>query len=254
MSTNNPSQPTPNLRAGLEGHETSLLAVARLFSGSATTIEKVDEQWSLVSPQLDAVADDPLAARECVAALLRRLNGAARAESAEHQPIRATSRIESQDGLVRLAVGDAALGLEAAGVQQGPTGGTPVAPPGADYLAAASRVAALDQVLDIMGGPERLSTYDMAKVLEVISENVRPAVGQPGRQSRKPLVDVTNWISDDEWDSFRAVVHDPNVSGPDARHAAPPPWMQQPPNTLSWGLEDARGLVSRVVQHWRQTV
>lgn len=81
-----PGPAAPGVRAHVEGPESSMKALARLFSGHSTTVEKVDDQWTLTSPELDAVEPDAVAVDERATELLRRLNGIARAEDAESGP------------------------------------------------------------------------------------------------------------------------------------------------------------------------
>jgi hypothetical protein len=166
-----------------------------------------------------------------VETLLRRINGAARIQTSDYQPVTYVRRYTTANGdqVIQPAAAElrVRVGFAAEGVVHGPDGAPQPAPPSpaATHTALAASNSRADKVLTRMGG--NLNWRD---------DETKPA----------SIVGM-GWASENEQSVFRASANRPDVSGDDARHAVSPN-TALPSRTMT--LARGQAFIADLVEKW----
>jgi len=199
-------------KAWLEGHEFDLETLVDLFkAGDPGVGQDSSEGYFLESSALVDSSDqlDQGAAQ----ALLRRVNGIARAADQSFRPVRLRGRYTAPDGTTSVVIfADVAEGRSRAFAGTVLING--VAPPepppkGPRYARLADQDADVADILRVLGQPDPLDWYDVYKVWEIVEHAVGGA---------KQVV-ARGWASKADAERFTASANHPGISGDEARHA-----------------------------------
>jgi hypothetical protein len=230
-------------KAGIEGHIFDLETLSELFSvGDPLVAPDSPGSYYLGSATLQDAngAIDPNAAL----ALVKRVNGTARAADPSFQPVRLTNKYTAPDGSVTALISGTGtirvkMKAEAIAVR---SDGTPVPQPprvprGPRYVKLADQDPNVADALRVLGQPEQLDWYDVYKVLEIVED----AVGGESEVAKR------GWAASGAIKRLTASANHPGISGDEARHAR----MKNTPGAKSsMTLSEADGLVRRLVAHW----
>jgi len=168
------------VRAHLEGEHRNLRVLAEQFDSDLACVwqdgDQPDSPWLLGAEELEHLWGQPVALHEAAVALLRRLNGAAQVVRPGYRPVRVAARYDGPGNSVSVAtIGTATAECSAGSVTVYAVGGVPVPPsppPGPGLVDLGGRHRDLAEVLELMGPPDKLSTGDMWKVVDIVRENV----------------------------------------------------------------------------------
>ena len=231
-------------KAGIEGHPFDLETLADLFSASDPLVAKdASGGYYLESAKLQDSSGhiDANAAQ----ALVKRINGVARAADSGFQPVTLTSRCTAPDGSVTTLITAggsmhlrgkfvAVSVLDSNGTQ---VPGVPLIPKGPRYVKVAYQDPDVADALRVLGQPDSLDWYDIYKVLEIV-EN---AVGGSEK------VEERGWATKADINRLTASANHPGISGDVARQAR---MKAVPGANLSMTMREAEGLVRRLVASW----
>jgi hypothetical protein len=237
------------VRARLDGHAYDLEALARHFDHSDVRVASDDRGYYLTSPALDAVVDDGGKLMDTARAVVREVNGVARALGSGFRPVRATGRFDDQsaDGRgirhqvvvpdsieVRSMVGTLSVTIDGVAVQPPPS-------PAPDYLELAQTNPDVRDALSLLGKPvEGLDWFDLWKVWEVIRDNVG---------GFKAVV-AKNWVPADDLAAFIPSSNHQDASGEAARHARD----NRPAPTKVLSIHQGRELMRQLAVAWLDTL
>lgn len=231
-------------RVGLEGHRSDLETLGDLFSaGDPMVTHDASGDYYIESSGLQ----DPNGqiAPNAAQAMIKRINGIARAVDSSFQPVRLTGRYISPDGSVsilssldivlpRMKVKIAAVVTDSNG---NVVSGRPPAPKGPRYQQLANHDPDVADALRALGQPDPLDWYDIYKVWEIVEH----AVGGSGQVQRR------GWATKADINRLTASANHPGISGDEARHAR----SKSPPGAgLGMTVREAEGLIRRIVSKW----
>lgn len=228
----------------LEGHQFDLETLCDLFgAGDPLVAQTVSGDYYVESAALQDLEGkiDATAAQ----ALIRRINGAARAVNSGFQPVSLSGRYNGPDGSATV-VGSAALfvgriRLQATAVVTDSNGNvvsnSSSVPTGPRYLKVANQDPDVADALRALGQPDPLDWYDIYKVWEIVEH----AVGGSGQ------VQKMGWATKADINRLTASANHPGISGDEARHAR---YKGSPGANLSMTMREAESLVRRLVAKW----
>lgn len=231
-------------KAGIDGHLFDLETLSELFSAGDPLVAQDASGGYYVE---SATLQDPNGQNDVNAAqaLVRRINGIARAADGGYQPVSLTGRYIAPDGSVSAVVhgvtavarlrGKAALVvIDSNG---NPVPNQPPAPKGPRYAKLANQDLDVADALRVLGQPDPLDWYDIYKVWEIVEHAAGGA-----RQ-----VEKRGWAKKADTDRLTASANHPGISGDKARHAR----MKGTPGAdRSMTMQEADGLVRRLVANW----
>jgi hypothetical protein len=228
------------MKARLEGEKFDLDTLCELFpDGEPLVAQDASgghylESAGLATPEGKV---DTQAAR----ALLKRVNGAARAIDRNYQPVKLTGSYTRLDG-TRVNTTEAHQVIRATGRAVGVAlkDGVPVPIPpakGPRYVKLAEQDPDVADALRILGQPEPLDWYDIYKILEIV-EN---AVGGSKEIQRR------GWATGKDLDRLTASADHPGISGDAARHAR---MTGTPGRRLRMTMRDGDNLIRRLAANW----
>ncbi len=233
-------------KAWLQGHQFDLEDLADLLAtGDVRVVHDTDEDaYYLSALEID---NPPEANRFDIPAesLIIKVNGLARAKSADFRPVRLSGKYTTSDGRnIHFAAGhlEARARLSGTAVGIGADGQPlPIPPsPWPDYLALVDSHPEVAEVLEIMGRAEPLGWVDLYKVHEIIGDAISPTkITQLG----------SNTNARDS--AFRVSANNPDISGADARHARPTAG-DQPKHEMT--IAEGRSFVSELVTAWLDSI
>lgn len=255
------------VRALLDGHQVDLQEIAELFpDGDPRVAARPDEdgQYYLESAALDPVFADAEKMHDAAAALLIRLNGAARLQSDNFRPVRLAGRYDrpSASGGTESTIQitdtaharDRVVVVAVEGIESGERVGTPTVSVdgkrvdqqggGARYLTLAATHSDVAELLALAGNAEQLDWIELYKVFEIVKDAV--SGGKDGIQALVATLDVP----EHDIKRFTGSANRPDVSGPDARHARMP--GARPKETMT--LPDGRRFIRDLVRRWLATL
>jgi hypothetical protein len=227
-------------KAWLEGHVFDLETLGELFwDGDPLIAQDPSDEYYLESSALqDSNGQLDLNAAE---ALVRHINGVARAADQGFRPVHLRGRYTAPDGTTSVVISaDTAEGrskVRAAAVVL--TNGVPVPEPppkGSRYVKLAEQDADVADVLRVLGQRGPLDWYDIYKAWEIVEH----AVGG------WPQVEARGWATKADIDRLTASANHPGISGDEARHAR----MGGTPGHRTMTMSEADGLVRRLVTSW----
>ena len=224
-------------KAWLEGHAFDLDTLGQLFrEGDPLVAKDPADGYYLESSAIEGAGGQPDSM--AVEALVKRINGVARANDQDFRPVRLQGRYTAPDGGVCIAPPTARVEIrEKATVLKV---GVPVldAPPkGPRYVRLAERDPDVADMLRILGQPERLDWYDIYKAWEILEH----AVG--GRRN----VEARDWASKADIDRLTASANHPGISGDGARHAR----MEGTPGPSRFmPMREADALMRQLAANW----
>lgn len=228
-------------KAWLEGHVFDLETLGELFrNGDPLVARNPSDEYYLESSalqdshgQLDHNAVD---------ALVRRINGVARAIDQSYRPVHLRERYTAPDGTTSVvAFADTAAGrsqVKATAVVL--SNGVPIPEPppkGPRFVKLAEQDANVADVFRVLGQSDPPDWYDIYKTLEIVEH----AVGGSAQ------VVARGWATEAEINRLTASANHPGISGDDARHArmrgAPGPKQKM-------AMSEGDALVRRLVVNW----
>jgi hypothetical protein len=165
-------------KAWLEGHVLDLETLRGLFRlGDPLVARDESDGYYLESPVLQG--SNHQLDQNAAEALVRRINGVARAADQGFRPVRLSGRYTAPDGTTNvLAIAGAAESRSRA------WGGVPfpVPPPkGPRYVGLAEQEAGVADVLRVLGQPDPLDWYDIYKAWEIVGARSRRRVASSGQ-------------------------------------------------------------------------
>lgn len=227
------------VKAWLTGHEFDLEYLVDLLPSRDVRVVKEGDQFYLTSTALDAAGDDAASGYDIAQRLLTQICGMARARDPDFKNVKLTGRY--QDGEQTHVVGLAAtLEIRAQIRGAGVVAGDDVPPPprGARYLSIAGANRDVAEVLEIMSA-ERLNWTDLYKIYEIIQDSgMLETVTQTACMSNRDITRFTRTANHQE------------ASGAEARHAR----LSQEPPSNPMTIEQARGMIGRLVTAWMDSL
>jgi hypothetical protein len=197
----------------LEGHVFDLETLGELFRiGDPLVAQDPSDGYYLESPALqDSHGELDHNAAE---ALVRRINGVARATDQGIRPVHLRGRYTAPDGTTSVVVSaETAEGRsKVSAVAVVVSNGVPVPEPppkGPRYVKLAEQDPDVADVLRALGQPDPLDWYDIYKAWEIVEH----AVGG------SPQVAARGWATMADIDRLTASANHPGISGDEARHA-----------------------------------
>ena len=228
-------------KAWLEGHAFDLETLAELFAeGDPLVAKDPQDEYYLESPGLQGTNGQPGSA--AADALMKRVNGVARALRQDFRPVHLKGRFTGPDGSVSVLLTTATLEARtrltatATVLRDGVPVPTPP-PKGPRYAKLAEQDPDVADVLRILGQPEPLDWYDIYKTWEIVKQ----AVGGPREATAR------GWITQADINRLKASANHPGISGDQARHAR----MQgtpRPGETMTTSQADS--LIRELVSKW----
>ena len=200
----------------LEGHQFDLEALSDLFSADDPLVAQDASGDYYVESAALQDSDGKIDAN-AAQALIRRINGAARAVNSGFRPVSLSGRYNDSSGAATV-VGSAALvmgrmRLQATGVVTDSKGNivssSPAAPSGSRYLQLANQDRDVADALWVLGQSDPLDWYDIYKVWEIVEH----AIGGSGQ------VQKLGWTTKADINRLTASANHPGISGDEARHA-----------------------------------
>jgi hypothetical protein len=228
-------------RAALKGHEFDLDTLTQLFvEGDPLVGDDAGEGHYLESAVLDGPGGQPdHAAAE---ALMKQVNGIARALDGGYQPVALTSRYTDPNGNASVIFGvGAAHGRSRVTASGMVINGQPVAPQppkGPRYAALAAKDPDVADALRILGQPDNLDWYDLYKAYEIVEHN----------SGGSATIVANGWAAKSDLKRLTISANHPGISGDLARHARRP--GSAPRSNRVMTLHDADALVRRLVSAW----
>jgi hypothetical protein len=197
-------------KAWLSGHELDLATLAELFAqGDPLVANDPANGYYIESPAIGTSDNQPDHA--AAQALMKRVNGIARAVEDGFRPVGLGGRFSDPGGnvsVVLLADTIRARSKVTVGMGGGQHPFAPL-PTGARYAALAAVRADIADALRVLGQADDLDWYDLYKAYEIVSDSA-------GGSARI----VTNgWATKSDLDRFTASANHPDISGDGARHA-----------------------------------
>jgi hypothetical protein len=229
------------VKAWLTGHEFDLECLVDLLRSGDVRVVKEGDQFYLTSPALDAAGDDAASGHDIAQRLLTQICGVARARDPDFKNVKLTGRY--QDGELTHVVGLTATleiraQIRAAGVVAGDDVPPQPSPAGAKYLTVAGANRDVAEVLEIMSA-EPLNWTDLYKIYEIIQDT-----------GMLETVTQTASISNRDITRFTRTANHQEASGADARHAR----LSQEPPSNPMTIEQARGMIGRLVTAWMDSL
>ena len=228
------------MKAWLEGHNFDLDTLCELFTdGEPIVARSVSGSYYLESSGLESPEGkvDTQAAR----ALLKRVNGAARAIDRDYQPVKLSGSYTRPDGTrVNTTEAHQVIRVKGRAVGVALKDGVPVPKPppkGPRYVRLAEQDPDVADALRILGQPEPLDWYDTYKILEI----VRNAVGGPKE------IEKRGWAREVDLDRLKASANHPGISGDEARHAR---MKGTPGPDKGMTIREADDLIRRLAANW----
>lgn len=228
-------------KAWLEGHDFDLETLGELFpKGEPLVGQDPSGGYYLESSALqDSNSQIDTNAAQ---ALVKRINGAARAIDQGFQPVSLTGRYTTPDGTTSVVIGAATLvgRSKMKAVATVLKNGTPVPEPppkGPRYMKLAEQEPDVADALRVLGQPEPLDWYDIYKAWEIVEH----AVGG------WPQVEKRGWATKADVNRLTSSANHPGISGDEARHAR---MKGTPGPNRCMTMREADGLVRRLVANW----
>ena len=228
-------------KAWLDGHVFDLETLGVLFrDGDPLIARDPSGEYYLESQALqDSMGQLNHSAAD---ALIKRINGVARAVDQGFRPVQLRGRYTAPDGTTSVVVSaEVAEGRsKVTAVATVLSNGVPVPeppPPGPRYVKLAEQDPNVADVLRVLGQPGPLDWYDIYKAWEIVEH----AVGG-WRQ-----VETRGWATKADIDRLTASANHPGISGDEARHARMP--GTPGPNRMMT-MSEADTLVRRLVANW----
>lgn len=227
------------MKARLEGHDFDLQDLADMLPFGATRVEKDEDGYFLTSNEIDERPPN-VPFHEAAGAVLRRVNGLARARNPSFRPVQLSGRYSEGTSVHVALVADAIevrVRATATAVVVGQDGEEKKAPaqPGPERAVRAAARPHVAEALAIMGQSGPLTWTDMYKVYEIVRDDAKP----------RTLAEL-GWATDAEVKAFTASANRPDVSGSGARHAR----MRGNPPRQSMDEAQGRDFISRLVTAW----
>jgi hypothetical protein len=228
-------------KAWLEGHAFDLETLGEVFqSGDPLVVQDPSDGYYLESSTLQD-ADGRLD-QSAAQALVRRVNGVARATDQGFRPVQLTDRYTAPDGTPHVfaragvAEGRSKVSAVAAVLRNGVP--VPEPPPkGPRYVRLAEQDPDVADALRVLGQPDPLDWYDIYKAWEIVEH----AVGG------WPQVVASGWATKADLDRLTASANHPGISGDEARHARMP--GSPGPNRMM-AMSEGDALVRQLVANW----
>jgi len=231
-------------KAGIEGHRFDLETLGELFSAGDPRVGQ-DSSGAYFIESATLQYPNGQINSNAAQALIRRINGTARAADSGFQPISLTDRYTAPDGSATVALSPVALmgrvrGKAVATVLD--SNGNPVTaqapiPKGPRYVKVPDQDPNVADAHRVLGQLEPLDWYDIYKVWEIVEH----AVG--GFRQMEKL----GWVAKADVNRLTASANHPGISGDEARHARA---KGTPGANLSMTMSEAEGLVRRLVANW----
>jgi hypothetical protein len=229
------------MKAWLEGHNFDLDTLHELFpNGEAIVAKDASGRYYLESPALEN--PEGQVDTDAAEALLKRINGAARAIDHSYQPVKLKGHYTGPDGAAFVSGPTATQMIRP---NQRATvlhlrNGVPVPkspPKGPRYVRLAEQDPNVADALRILGQPEPLDWYDIYKIFEIV-QNV---VGGPKE------IEKGGWAREADLDRLKASANHPGISGDEARHAR---MKGTPGPDKGMTIREADDLIRRLVANW----
>jgi len=228
-------------KAWIDGDLFDLETLGELFSaGDPLVVQDSSGSYYLQS----AALQDPRSrvGLEVAQALVKCVNGAARAIDRSFQPVSLTNRYTAPDGTGHVVVSvDAATARTKTKVVVTVTkNGAPVSQPppkGPRYVKLAAQDPDVADALRILGQSAPLDWYDIYKAVEIVEHAAGGA-----RQ-----IENRGWAMKADIDRLTASANHPGISGDEARHAR---MKGTPGANRSMTMQEAEALVRRLVANW----
>ena len=228
-------------KAWIDGDLFDLETLGELFSvGDPLVAQDSSGGYYLQSIMLQ----DPRsqAGLDVVQALIKRVNGAARAIDSGFQPVSLTNRYTAPDGTghvvvsADVATARAKMKVVATVSKNGAPASKP-SPKGPRYVKLAAQDPDVADALRILGQSTSLDWYDIYKAVEIVEH---AAGGAREIENR-------GWATKADIDRLTASANHPGISGDEARHAR---MKGTPGANRSMAMQDAEALVRRLVANW----
>jgi hypothetical protein len=227
-------------KAWLVGHDFDLETLSELF-GAGDPLVAHDQLNGYYVESLGIVVSGGQPDVSSAEALVKRVNGAARALDPAFQTVQLRGRYTSPDGTTSVVLlGDTAAMRDKATAGAVVIDGVPApAPPpkGPRYLKLAQQDPDVADALRVLGQPGPLDWYDIYKTWEIVGN----AIGGPKQ------VAAHGWATEADINRLTASANHPGISGDDARHAR---MKGNPGQNLTMTMEEADSLVRRLVANW----
>jgi hypothetical protein len=225
-------------KAWLVGHDFDLETLSELFSAGDPLVA-CDQLNGYYVESSDIVVSGGQPDVSSAEALVKRVNGAARALASDFQPVQLRGRYTSPDGTTSVVLdGDTATVRDRAGAVMIDGVAAPAPPPkGPRYLKLAQQDPDVADALRILGQPSPLDWYDIYKAWEIVGN----AVGGPKKVAAK------GWATEADINRLTASANHPGISGDDARHAR---MKGAPGQNLTISMSEADALVRRLIANW----
>jgi|GEM_PF-1346548 hypothetical protein len=170
------------VKAWLEGDRSDLQALTRLLvEVDARVVHDANEDaYYLTAPEIDSPSE-PRRFDRAAEPLLRRINGMARVQNADYQPVKLSGKYTDHNGQ-NIHFAEAALeirlGISMDAVAIGPDGKPKPQPdppfPWPQRLALAETHSDVREALEIMGKTEPLGWDNLYKVHEIVRDSIKP--------------------------------------------------------------------------------
>lgn len=228
------------IKAWLQGEKSDLQALARLLVDIDARVvhDASEDAYYLSAPEIDN-PPEPIRFDRAAEPLLRRINGMARVQNADYQPVRLSGKYTDHNGQnihFAEAVFEIRLGMSMDATVIGPDGRPKPDPPSPwpKRLALGETHPGVREVLEIMSHPEPLGWDALYKIHEIIRDSIRPQ-----------KIYELGWADRATDSAFTASANLPGVSGSSARHAR---MAGTPDRTMT--IREARGYISDLVTKW----
>jgi hypothetical protein len=252
------------VRAALEGHQFDLDSLARHFSTGDPRVVVNEEGSFLESADFEGLIDDVGRLVEIAGMHLARLNGYAviqdsgfekvglqhrfirEDETGKHvhvalgATLRARAHVTAEAVVVLADTAEARATAYDAGTTDS-TSGEPVPPDSVKYLSLAASNRDVAELLELLGGSDRLMWVELYKAYEII----RGALGN----GQGGLV-AAGWTSKRDLGRFTGSANHPGASGSDARHAR----QSGGPPADVMTLGEAQQYIRQLAQQWLQSL
>ena len=228
-------------RAFVRGGKFDLdLLCAQFSDGRVRVANDGVEHWIEADEFADLTSAEEV--RAAADKVLTLMNGTARLIDFSHAPVELVGRFDDGKGTHVVLLGDAVtmrvgVSFTASGEVRDADGNLvpPLAPPGVSYLALAQSNAHVEELVQILSGPQP-DWVELYKVWEIIETDVG---------GEKQIV-ANGWASKDEPSDFGMSANHPGVSGRDARHAR----MKGTPRKPGMDIHAGREFIRRLATHW----